>query len=110
MYQISFIAFLLLFVNLIHYHTQEQLNIVAAVTNEQGTRARRRPSVPAQERHPINVVAGASMMRTPELQCMTPLLRFLQLLCENHHNRMQVRICAYTYAYVCMVWSVLLHM
>ena len=74
------------------FHIQEQLNIVAAVTTEQGTRARRRPSVPAQERHPINVVAGASMMRTPELQCMTPLLRFLQLLCENHNNRMQVRM------------------
>ena len=41
----------------------------------------------------FNVVAGANIMRTPELQCMTPLLRFLQLLCENHHRKMQV--CTY---------------
>ena len=65
---------------------------MAAMTNTQTTRSRRRASnvTPAQDKGQFSVVAGANIMKTPELQCMTPLLRFLQLLCENHHSKMQV--------------------
>ena len=73
---------------------QDQLSFVAAMTNTQTARSRRRASTvssPAQERGgQLSVVAGSNIMKTPEMQCMTPMLRFLQLLCENHHREMQV--------------------
>lgn len=34
-------------------------------------------------------MAGHSVMQTPELRCMEPILRLLQLFCENHNNDMQ---------------------
>ena len=40
---------------------------------------------------PISVIAGEKMMKSAELQLMTPLLNFLQLLCENHNIKLQVR-------------------
>ncbi len=33
---------------------------------------------------------GGRLM-TPEVACMQPILRFLQLLCENHNAELQVR-------------------
>ena len=80
---------------------QDQLSFVAAMTNTQTARSRRRASTvssPAQERGgQLSVVAGSNIMKTPEMQCMTPMLRFLQLLCENHHREMQVHT---TYVYL----------
>lgn len=35
-----------------------------------------------------------SVMDTLEVRCMSPLLRFLQLLCENHNRDLQVRTVA----------------
>lgn len=70
---------------------QDQLDLVAAAT-PQGLGRRRRPgqtATPAPEKPQISVVAGETVMKTPELQCMTPLLRFLQLLCENHNTQLQ---------------------
>ena len=40
---------------------------------------------------PISIVAGETVMEQPELVVMTPLIHFLQLLCENHNNFLQVR-------------------
>ena len=75
--------------------SQDQLSFVAAMTSTQTSRSRRRASVVSSSpekglANQLSVVAGANM--TPELQCMKPLLRFLQLLCENHHREMQVSI------------------
>lgn len=66
---------------------QEQLSLVAAATS---TSNRSRSRIQAPERATISVVAGEGVMKTPELKCMTPLLRFLQLLCENHNTNLQV--------------------
>ncbi len=38
-------------------------------------------------------------MEQPELVVMTPLIHFLQLLCENHNNFLQVRL-EYTHAVI----------
>lgn len=38
----------------------------------------------------VNVMAGHNVMSTPELKLMRPLLRLLQLFCENHNFEMQV--------------------
>lgn len=74
---------------------QDQLSFVAAMTNTQTATRRRRASAVSSSPEKstasqLSVVAGANIMKTPELQCMKPLLRFLQLLCENHHTKMQV--------------------
>lgn len=63
--------------------------MVAAQT---GPSIRSRTAMPPPVRPGINVVAGEGAMRTHELQCMTPLLRFLQLLCENHNINLQVSL------------------
>lgn len=41
-----------------------------------------------------------SVMDTLEVRCMSPLLRFLQLLCENHNRDLQVRNVAVVWRYV----------
>ena len=41
-----------------------------------------------------------SVMDTQEVRCMSPLLRFLQLLCENHNRDLQVRTVAVVWRYV----------
>lgn len=40
----------------------------------------------------LNVMAGQNVMSTPELKIMEPLLRLLQLFCENHNAAMQVQL------------------
>jgi len=35
--------------------------------------------------------SSASMEFGPEVKCMNDILRFLQLLCENHNSALQVR-------------------
>lgn len=40
----------------------------------------------------VNVVAGQNVMSTIELKLMGPLLRLLQLFCENHNSDMQVEL------------------
>ena len=39
----------------------------------------------------VSVVTGHNVMESPELRCMEPLARLLQLFCENHNTDMQVR-------------------
>ena len=72
-------------------HSQEQLSLVAAATHSQSGRSRRGgPAPPADKPGIISVVTGEGVWSCPELLCMTPLLRFLQLLCENHNTNLQV--------------------
>ena len=49
-------------------------------------------------------MAGNNMMQSPELQIMTPLLRFMQLLCENHNTILQVSVgsCLFVCLFVCL--------
>ena len=88
---------------------QDNLALAAAATQNQGITQRRtqhkslditepekQPQVsqqqpPPQPQQPV-VVAGETMMKSPELQLMTPLLNFLQLLCENHNIKLQVGV------------------
>ena len=45
-----------------------------------------------QDKGPISIVAADGLMNSSQLQIMTPLLHFLQLvLCENHNTALQVR-------------------
>ena len=48
------------------------------------------------------MVAGQNIMSTPELQLMEPLLRLLQLFCENHNIDMQV-ILDLLHALICIL-------
>lgn len=57
-------------------------------------------SMEAPEPSPINIVAGETVMEQPELVVMTPLIHFLQLLCENHNNFLQVRKNSYVATFV----------
>ena len=34
----------------------------------------------------------AGRLKSPEVACMQPILRFLQLLCENHNSDLQVTL------------------
>ena len=56
----------------------------------------------SNQRHGVNVVATHSIMNTRELKCMKPLLRFLQLLCENHKGELQVCVCVGVCVCVCV--------
>ena len=83
-----------------HMHTQEQLSLVAAATqSSQNMRRRGNPPTTGEsgagqpDRGPISIVASESLMNSPQLQIMTPLLHFLQLLCENHNTTLQVCVC-----------------
>lgn len=63
--------------------------------NTEGLSGRRSGSTHKRESKPdtgpsVNVMAGQNIMSTPELKLMQPLLRLLQLFCENHNNDMQV--------------------
>ena len=75
---------------------QDNLALAAAATQTQTNTHRRMEksmdiAVPDHEKPPpISVVAGETMMKSAELQLMTPLLHFLQLLCENHNIKLQV--------------------
>ena len=80
-------------------HTQEQLSLVAAATAGQTGNRRRRGPPPLPEGQTsnvsadskaVNVVVGKSLMQSAQLQVMTPMLHFLQLLCENHNSYLQV--------------------
>lgn len=77
---------------------QDHLAIAAMATqNQQGIHKRRIRStdiIPAameEKTQAISLAAGETMMKSTELQLMTPLLHFLQLLCENHNTKLQVR-------------------
>ncbi len=48
-------------------------------------------SMPVSDPPQVSVIAGESIMKSSELKLMTPLLKFLQLLCENHNTKLQVR-------------------
>ena len=88
-------------------HSQEQLSLVAAATHSQSSRSRRGgPAQPTDKPGIISVVAGEGVWLSPELLCMTPLLRFLQLLCENHNTNLRrcgvcVCVCVYVWC-VCV--------
>jgi hypothetical protein len=75
----------------------DNLALAAAATQTQtNTHRRMEKSIdmtsPDQEKAPpISVTAGETMMKSAELQLMTPLLNFMQLLCENHNIKLQVR-------------------
>ena len=87
---------------------------MAAATHNQGS-IRSRRSIPGSptlgsvgpEKAGISVMAGNNMMQSPELQIMTPLLRFMQLLCENHNTILQVGVesclfvCLFVYLFIC---------
>ena len=83
----------------LYTHVQEQLSLVAAAT-QSSQNMRRRGNPPAgsepgagqPDRGPISIVASESLMNSPQLQIMTPLLHFLQLLCENHNTILQVLV------------------
>ena len=81
----------------LHTHIQEQLSLVAAATQSSQNMRRRgnpptggEPGAGQHDRGPISIVASESLMNSPQLQIMTPLLHFLQLLCENHNTILQV--------------------
>ena len=48
----------------------------------------------------VSDFVAPSVMDTLEVRCMSPLLRFLQLLCENHNRDLQVRT-------VAVVWTLM---
>ena len=86
--------------------------MVAAATSSSGRRrAEAAATQPVDRTGIISVVAGESVMSSSELLCMTPLLRFLQLLCENHNIHLQVCECVCVGVYVCgvCVWGECLH-
>lgn len=76
---------------------QDDLAIAAAATQTQTNaqkRLQRSPEMSLQvgeQLPPMTSVIAGDMMKSPELQLMTPLLNFLQLLCENHNIKLQVR-------------------
>ena len=82
----------------------DNLAIAAAATQNQAITQRRvkksldvanmveadKPQGGSGGARPVSVVAGETVMKSAELQLMTPLLNFLQLLCENHNIKLQV--------------------
>ncbi len=79
---------------------QEQIAMTAMATQNQGGIHTRRPNksndiiqaaMEPEKSQQLSLAAGETMMRSAELQLMTPLLHFLQLLCENHNTKLQVR-------------------
>ena len=75
---------------------EDNLAIAAAATHTQTNMRKRRERggdslVHPEARPPPISIAGETMMKSAELQLMTPLLHFLQLLCENHNFNLQVR-------------------
>ena len=77
---------------------QDQIAIAAMATQNQGGIHKRRNrsndiipvAMEQQDKQQISIAAGETMMKSAELQLMTPLLHFLQLLCENHNTKLQV--------------------
>ena len=87
---------------------QEQLSLVAAATQSSQTMRRRGNPPPTSgeaaavqsDKGPISIVASENLMNSPQLQIMTPLLHFLQLLCENHNTILQVHCVYIVYEYL----------
>ena len=74
---------------------KEQLSEAASQTNKAYLAVRRGREMEGSERH--NALGELSMKGGPagrllsqEIACMQPILRFLQLLCENHNTNLQV--------------------
>ncbi|XP_064398624.1 inositol 1,4,5-trisphosphate receptor type 2-like isoform X2 [Halichondria panicea] len=71
---------------------QEQISLAAAATQNTGRSGRSRKRAMSSEfmdPSPISIVAGETVMEQSELVVMTPLIHFLQLLCENHNHFLQ---------------------
>lgn len=76
---------------------KEQLSEAANQTNKAYLAVRRGRDVEGPERQSgfaEAAVKGATAGRllSSEVSCMQPILRFLQLLCENHNADLQVRM------------------
>ena len=89
---------------------QDSLAVAAAVTQNQGSIHLRRKNhsaemtqIETEKQQPLSVIAGETMMKSAELQLMTPLLHFLQLLCENHNIKLQVGAVLFVCVYVCLL-------
>ena len=63
-----------------------------SVGEDKGTMSVDIPPTEVEKLPPPTHMAGEAMMKSSELQLMTPLLHFLQLLCENHNNKLQVSL------------------
>lgn len=74
---------------------KEQLNEAATQTNKAYLAVRRGRDVDGSERRnaygeAASKGAPTGRLLNPEVSCMQPILRFLQLLCENHNADLQV--------------------
>ena len=77
---------------------KEQLSEAATQTNRAYLAVRRGREAESPEKHATfgePAVKGTPMGRLfgAEVSCMQPILRFLQLLCENHNMELQVAYC-----------------
>jgi hypothetical protein len=68
---------------------QDQLSIVASNTEGGVSHRKNSKRESKSESTTLNLAAGQNIMGTPELKLMQPLLRLLQLFCENHNLNMQ---------------------
>ena len=76
--------------NIHQVYIQDQLSLVAHSNDGLNSRKTSKRESKNENIPTLNVMAGHNVMCTPELKVMQPLLRLLQLFCENHNTDMQV--------------------